>query len=117
MLRDEQFKAAWRWRRSVLLTIVMMLGLIFLLITSAMQLSGAKAGGAAMNACFVVVPLALLVLQLVWLIQAMRGADQTMAAQYAMQYWQYAQQQQQAYAHQQQPPPIYPPQQPPPDRG
>jgi hypothetical protein len=65
-----------------------------------------------LSACVTAIPLALFILLLVWLIQAVRGASglQQMQSAYQQQYWQY-QQQQQAYGL---PGQGFPPQPPPP---
>src|SRR6185295_13925183 len=80
----------------IVMTILLILAMGLQLLGSALQLASAKAE-AGVSACVLLLVIALLVLQLVWLISAMRGADHALASQYAMQYWQYAQQQQQAY--------------------
>ena len=86
---------------SILATLLLVIWLLF---SAATLLS--PPGPHTFGLCFLIVPLALFILLVVWLISALRGVDRAAAANYAMQYWQYAQQQQ-AYGQ-----PPYPPQPP-----
>lgn len=76
----------------------------------AMLVAGLTAPLMFVFACVLALPLALLILNLVWLAQAMRAGAQLRAAQaqYQAQYWQY-QQHQQAYAQQPWQGPVPPP--------
>ena len=103
-------------RGSKVATIIsMVLAILSILFCGVEIVSGlvmAASGGAeqAAGACMFTIPLALMILLTVWLLGAMKAADQAAGQQYAMQYWQYAQQQQ-LYG---QPPQQYPTQPPPP---
>jgi hypothetical protein len=80
------------------------------LLTLMCAIAGIAAPPVLIFACVMIVPLALVVLEMIWLVQALRAGSQirSLQAQYQAQYHQY-QQQQQAYAQQygyaQQPPP------------
>ena len=92
---------------SMVLAVLALLYLVGTTITSMAMGRISLSGANALGVCFLVLPMALLALLIVWLIGAMRSADHVTAARYAQQYWQYAQQQQ-AYGQQQYPYP-YPP--------
>jgi len=79
--------------------------LLFLFIVVA----GSLGGGSPAAVCFYVLPLALTIWLLVWLIQAIKGASKQAATaeHYQQQYWQYQQQQQQQQPQYQ--PPMPPP--------
>lgn len=76
---------------------------ILLLLMAINLLSGLVRGGGAPDMvaglCVMLIPVALLVLQLVWLVQAVRASQSIdmMRMQQQQQYWQYTQQQQQMY--------------------
>jgi hypothetical protein len=106
---------------AIVLSILLALLTMLQAIQPLMQIGSLKGPQLLATACFIIVPLVLLLVLIAWLFQAFRAADQIAAQRYAMQYYQYAQQQQ-AYAPQQgqygypppagtPPPPPAPPQQ------
>lgn len=81
---------------SLVLCILVILALGLNLLGSGFQLMMSPGPAELLGAAFILIPMSLQVLLLVWLIQAMRAATQLKALQmqYQAQYWQYQQQQQ-----------------------
>jgi hypothetical protein len=110
-----------------ILTGVILLGNLLFLCSGFVGPGSGRPADAVMGACMMLLPFALFVWQLIWLIQALKSGSmlQAVQGQMQMQYWQYAQMQQQyqqAYQAQmsqnptgQNPPPAGPiaPEQPP----
>lgn len=87
------------------ITVGIVLSILLLVLVGLYLVAGVVRGGGAadlvVGLCTMILPVTFIVLQLVWLVQAMRarGAIQAMQTQYQQQYWQYGQQQQQMYGY------------------